>query len=96
MATCVPRKGPGGRQVWQALVRRKGWPQQIRIFDTKAAADTWARQIETEMDRGVCFARRGLQHDLGGDLESVTCARSSSREAGLTSARQLPKFRIRA
>jgi len=42
---------------WQAVVRRKGWPQQSRGFAIRADALAWAREIEGEMDRGV-FVRR--------------------------------------
>ena len=44
---------------WQAVIRRKGWPKQSRAFATRADAEAWAREIETEMDRGV-FVRRDL------------------------------------
>lgn len=36
----------------QAVVRRKGWPQQSKSFRTKSEAEVWARQVESEMDRG--------------------------------------------
>lgn len=38
---------------WQAKIRRKGWPKQSKSFRTKAEAEVWARNIESEMDRGV-------------------------------------------
>ena len=53
MATYVQRTGPGGKRVWQALVRRKGYPQQTRTFDTKGAAEVWAGGIENAMGRGT-------------------------------------------
>lgn len=37
---------------WQAVVRRKGWPVQSKSFRTKTEADTWARAVEAEMDKG--------------------------------------------
>ena len=43
---------------WQAKVRRKGYPQIGRTFDSKADAEKWARLIEGEMDRGVFVDRR--------------------------------------
>ena len=43
---------------WRAIVKRKGFERVTRTFDTKAAAETWARQIEAEMDRGVYFSRK--------------------------------------
>ena len=44
---------------WQSVVRRKGWPKQSRAFGTRADAEAWAREIESDMDRGV-FVRRDL------------------------------------
>ena len=57
MATFVQRKGPGGKRVWQALVRRRGYPQQTRTFDTKGAAEVWAGGIENEMGNGTFVSR---------------------------------------
>ena len=57
MATFVQRKGPGGRKVWQALVRKTGYPQQTRTFDSKAEAQTWAGGVENEMGHGVFVSR---------------------------------------
>lgn len=48
MATFTKR----GDLQWQAKVRRKGYPQESKTFDTKADAEKWARSIEREMDRG--------------------------------------------
>ncbi len=57
MATFVQRKGPNGRRVWQALVRRRGCPQQTQTFDTKVKAQAWASVLESEMARGVFVSR---------------------------------------
>ncbi len=38
---------------WQARVRRKGWPSETKSFQTKTAAEIWARDVESKMDRGV-------------------------------------------
>ena len=53
MATFVQRKGPNGKRVWQALVRRRGYHQQTRTFDTKGAAEVWAGGIESKMGSGT-------------------------------------------
>jgi integrase len=42
---------------WRAQIRRKGYPEQNRTFDSKAQAEAWARSIENEMDRGVFRCR---------------------------------------
>ena len=39
--------------VWEAKIRRKGYPVQMRSFDKKSDAEKWAREIESSMDRGV-------------------------------------------
>ena len=57
MASFIPRKGPGGKRVWQAHVRRRGYPAQARTFDTKAEAEAWAATIESEIARGVFVSR---------------------------------------
>ena len=57
MATFVSRKGPNGRRVWQAKIRRRGYPPQSGTFDSKAKAETWARLVESEMDRGAFIPR---------------------------------------
>lgn len=38
---------------WRALVRRTGHKSQCKTFDTKAKADTWARQREADLDAGL-------------------------------------------
>lgn len=41
------------RGKWQAIVRRKGYPQQSKSFMTKAHALKWARQLESNLDAGL-------------------------------------------
>ncbi|GJE03331.1 integrase [Methylobacterium isbiliense] len=36
---------------WQAAVRRKGLAPRAKSFDTKAEAERWARNLESELDR---------------------------------------------
>ncbi|AWP23857.1 hypothetical protein C4901_11405 [Acidiferrobacter sp. SPIII_3] len=57
MASFVPRSGLHGKRVWQAHVRRRGYPAQVRTFDTKAEAEEWAHSIESEIRRGVFVSR---------------------------------------
>ncbi len=57
MATFRKRPGPGGRSAWQAQIIRRGHEPQYRTFDTKAKAEAWARQIESEIDREVFVSR---------------------------------------
>jgi hypothetical protein len=38
--------------VWQAIIRRQGFPKQYKVFKKKQDAILWARQIEHEIDQG--------------------------------------------
>jgi len=49
MAT-IQHRGP---YQWRVQVRRKGYPIQRKTFESKSDANAWARQVESEMDRGV-------------------------------------------
>ncbi len=46
MATFTKRAS--GR--WQAKIRREGWPDQSKTFQTQAEAKAWARSVEQQMD----------------------------------------------
>ncbi|MHB1608636.1 MAG: tyrosine-type recombinase/integrase [Acidiferrobacter thiooxydans] len=66
MATFRKRPGPGGRAAWQAQIIRRGHDRQYKTFDTKAEA--WARQIESEMDRGVFVSRVEAESTTLGEI----------------------------
>lgn len=38
---------------WQAIIRRKGYPQQTATFESKPEAVAWAASIESRMIRGI-------------------------------------------
>ncbi len=42
---------------WQAVVRRKGHPQQSKTFPSHSDAEKWARDIENQIDRGIFVPR---------------------------------------
>lgn len=42
-----------GSGLWQAVIRRKGHPQQSKTFTSKTDAERWARAIEADMDKGA-------------------------------------------
>lgn len=42
---------------WQAKIRRKGYPPQSRTFPRKGDAEAWAREVESEIDRGIFVPR---------------------------------------
>lgn len=46
-----------GELQWQAIVKRKGFPGLSKTWNTRKEAEAWARQIESEMDRGVFVSR---------------------------------------
>ncbi|MHB1586802.1 MAG: site-specific integrase [Acidiferrobacteraceae bacterium] len=56
---------------WEARIRRRGYPVQCKTFETKARAESWARQIETEMDGGSFVSRV--------EAESTTLAEALER-----------------
>lgn len=60
-----------GNLQWEARIRRKGWPVTCKTFETKSDAETWARHIEGEMDRGVFVSRT--------EAESTTLAEAFDR-----------------
>src|SRR3954447_409680 len=52
---------------WQAQVRRRGVPPRAKSFDTKTAAERWARDLEAEADRSgwVADTRAAEKTTLG-------------------------------
>lgn len=42
-----------GSYQWEAKIRRKGYPQICKTFDSKSDAETWAWKTESEMKRGI-------------------------------------------
>lgn len=46
-----------GELQWQARIRRKGYPDQVKTFNTRAEAEEWARAIEHQIDRGAFVSR---------------------------------------
>lgn len=53
---------------WQAQVRRVGYPDQSKTFETRAAAERWARTVERDLDQGLYMPRQEAErttiHDL--------------------------------
>ena len=43
---------------YQVQVRRKGFPVSSGMFNSRKEAESWAREIESEMDRGVYHSRK--------------------------------------
>ena len=57
MASLRARPGPNGRRVWQVRIKKRGYPELAKTFDLKTEAAAWAKQIESEMDRGIFMSR---------------------------------------
>ncbi len=53
MAT-IRKRGPAQ---WEVRIRKRGWPVTCKTFETKYDATRWAREIESEMDRGIFVSR---------------------------------------
>lgn len=53
---------------FKVLIRKTGFPTQIKTFKTKANALKWARLIESEIDRGVFIDRTEADRTTIGEL----------------------------
>jgi integrase len=42
-----------GELQWQARIARKGFPPQVKTFNSKAEAEAWAATVESAMARGI-------------------------------------------
>lgn len=47
---------------WRAIVKRKGFERITRTFDTKAAAEAWAKITESEMVQGIFSPRKEAEN----------------------------------
>lgn len=71
--------------VWQARVRRYGYPDEVKSFPNKADAEAWARSIESEMDRSQYVSRTEAEHTTFGEviqryLNAVTVTKRGCKE----------------
>lgn len=69
---------------WRAQVRKRGYKPQFGSFAQKSVAITWARQLESEMDRGVFVSRQEADRTTLGELfdrylADITPAKASAR-----------------
>ena len=60
-----------GLYQWEVRIRKKGLPVTCKTFETRAAAEKWAKEIESEMDRGVYVSR--------GEAERTTLSEALDR-----------------
>lgn len=68
---------------WHAQIRRKGWPQRTRTFNTQAEAKIWATMFEREMDAAVFVSRNEAETTTFGEASErysreITCNRRSN------------------
>lgn len=69
MATIRSREDQDGITIgWQAQIKRKGFPLQVKTFRTKAEATQWATVTESEMMRGVWRDRSRAEFTSVADL----------------------------
>lgn len=53
---------------FQVQIRRQGFPQQTKTFNTCKDAEAWGRLIESEMDRGIFQDRTEAERTTLGDI----------------------------
>ncbi len=64
MAT-IRQKGP---EQWHAQVRRTGWPPVTDTLRTRKDAETWTRDVESQMDRGIFVDRSAAERTPFGEI----------------------------
>ncbi len=66
-------------EYWRVKIRRKGFPNQTRSFDTKAQAQRWAHDLERDMDRGFFVDRTEFEKNSRRDLVPRQAGRELTR-----------------
>jgi integrase len=56
---------------WQAIIRRKGHPDESRTFRTKVGAEVWARDIESRIDKGTFVSTSEAERTTFSDLTNA-------------------------
>lgn len=92
MATITKRSDNLGDPGWQVKIRRKGFPALSKTFDSKARAEAWALQIESEMSRGAFMDRTEADRNTLGDLLERYVKEITPHKKG----RDAESYRIRA
>ena len=67
---------------WEARIRREGWPELCKSFNSKTAARAWATVIESEIERGVFINRTEAEKNTLGDLFQRYLTEVSSHKKG--------------
>ncbi|MGL4231638.1 MAG: site-specific integrase, partial [Casimicrobium sp.] len=71
---------------WKVLIRRRGYPTEIKTFPRKSQAEDWARDIENQMMRGLYISRSNAERMLVADaldryLKEVTTTKKASTQS---------------
>jgi integrase len=53
-----------GDYQWEAKIRKAGFPQLARTFESKSDAMAWAAEVETEMRRGTFVSRALAEREI--------------------------------
>ena len=77
----IYRRGP---YQWQVLIRRKGYPTQAKVFETKAEAEVWSKTTESEMVRGVFVSRKEAENTTLSEALDRYLRKSLQIRKGLT------------
>ena len=92
MAT-IRKRGP---YQWQAQIRKAGYPQQSKTFESRAEAEAWARALESEMDRGVFVSRaQAEQTTLGEALERYLREVTPTKKGAQHEERKIRRWQAR-
>lgn len=81
-----------GEYQWHVQIRRKGYDAQTKTFNTRIEAETWARAIENEMDRGVFVSRAEAESTTLKDALERYQREVTPRKRGA----EQEKYRVRA
>ncbi len=57
-----------GDYQWEAKIRKAGFPQLAKTFESKSDAVAWAAEVETEMRRGTFVSRALAERKTLGTL----------------------------
>ena len=57
-----------GNLQWRARIRKNGFPQQSKTFNSRKDAEDWAKVVESEMIRGTFIARTESERTTFSDL----------------------------
>lgn len=57
-----------GDMQWQAIIKRRGYPLVSKTWNTRKEAEVWAREVESQMDRGVYVSRAEAERTTLNDL----------------------------